>query len=352
MRRRERRCSGNWNLEGARRDRCRRANRARRLAILGFAVTIGCLAGLNTLLAGPAAAEDRSPRLDQWVFKGSHNSFHKRPLIPFHIRHRVSHDSLAVQLDEHGVRALELDVHQNRKGEFEVYHIAIIDQRTHCKAFIDCLMQLRRWSELHPGHDLVQVWIEIKDFAGGEEIPSAKVLDPVIRERLGDRLLAPDDVRGGYPSLSAALKAEGWPRVDAVRGQFMFVLDHRPEILRDYTDGHRDVHGRAMFVDTPLAFHDRGFAAVTKITDPDSPDMPAALERGLLVSTTTCGIQQKDAACKRNKRIALERGAQILMDDYPRPVPGRSYFLDIDVMSIVAAKRGNETAAEPATARD
>jgi Phosphoinositide phospholipase C, Ca2+-dependent len=284
----------------------------------------------------PAAAE---PKLDELIVKGSHNSFHLRPWFSLHPRHRYEHDPLPVQLEHHGVRALELDLHQDERGVLEVYHIAWVDGGSRCRLFVDCLQQVKSWSDATPAHEPIWIWIEIKDFAGGERFESLRPVDDAIRAVLGDRLLTPDDVRGGHSSLREALRSRGWPSLAQARGRILFLLKGDEEQHREYTHGFKHLRGRVMFPAATSAQFGMPWAAVAKLNSPSSPDIAGARAAGLLVTTTVCVAELDDSECRRARALALASGAQILFDDYVRPVPERDYYLALDPREVQEAKR-------------
>lgn len=313
----------------------RRTVRANSLA-LGL-LLVAFLAPGSITSSHPAAADvldGNELRLDELRVVGTHNSFHIPPIVAFHPRHRSRQEPLIVQLERHRVRALELDLHENRRGEYEIYHIAFIDSRSHCKLFVDCLNQLREWSDSNPEHLPLLVWLEIKDYAGGVRIESAKPVDAVIRSALGDRLLIPDDVRGSHASLREAIETTGWPTENQVRGRFLFLMDGRPRHVADYTSGYRHLRDRVMFAQAePHQFH-MGWAGAAKINDPAQPLIGVARAARLLTTTTVCAAQMTDSECYRARDIALGGGANVFMDDYVHRVPDRDYYLDIDGTSI------------------
>ncbi len=268
-------------------------------------------------------------RLNEMRIVGTHNSFHVHPFIAFHPRHRYQHDELTVQLERHRVRALELDLHQSRRGEYQIYHIAFIDDRSHCKAFVDCLSELREWSDSNPQHDPLLVWLEIKDYAGGVRIESVKPVDALLRRALGDRLLTPDDVRGSHATLREAIETDGWPTLTEARGRILFLMDGNAQHVADYTSGYEHVRGRVMFPGAePHQFH-MGWAGAAKINDPTRPLIAAARAVRILTTTTVCVAQLTDAECVRSRDIALRSSVNVLMDDFVHRVPGRDYYLDL-----------------------
>ncbi len=299
---------------------------------------LALLVGLGLAPGSDAEEQQEHHRLNELMLKGSHNSYHKWPPIPVHPRHRYQHDSLHAQLEHHGVRAMEFDLHLSGSGEYQVYHIAIVDERSHCRSFEQCLQQIRAWSDTHRDHEPLLVWIEAKDFAGGRKIHSLRPVDRTIRRILGDRLITPDGVRGGHDSLRSALLTEGWPTLAESRGKILFMLTGSREQHADYTSGFQHLRDRIMFVDTAADQLEMGWAGVVKLNDPDDPLLPRARRARLLVSTTVCVAPMRDAECFRDRDRAVAAGANVLLDDYVRPTPRRDYFLDIDYRHIARAE--------------
>ena len=63
-----------------------------------------------------------------------------------------------------GVRRVELDIRWDaRCGRFRVFHLPILDPRSTCDLFTDCLGVVRRWSDAHPSHHPLFLQIEPKD---------------------------------------------------------------------------------------------------------------------------------------------------------------------------------------------
>ena len=283
-----------------------------------------------------------SLRLDQLRVKGTHNSYHKRPRIALHPRHRYQQDPLFVQLEYLGVRAMELDVHLGRKG-FEVYHIALIDSRSQCPSFAECLNQIRAWSSLDRDHEPLMIWIEIKDFAGGWKIETARALDALIRSTFSDRLMTPDDVRGTSSSMREALQTTGWPTLEESRGKILFMLTADDDQLEDYTDGYRDLRGRVMFAEARPDQFDSDWATVAKISADDEADILHAKRQHLLITSTTCTAERSETRCESNRRLAQRARINILLDDFVRPTPERTRFLDLGRDTVGAIVPDSET---------
>lgn len=277
--------------------------------------------------------------------KGTHNSYHVEPLVPFDKTHEYSHKPLDQQLESQGVRAFELDVHQGL-GDFEVYHISVIDSSSTCDGFDECLDVIKGWSDAHPQHLPITVWIEIKDGTGGQPIDLGDLakMDDVVRGVFGpDQLLTPDDVQADHPSLREAVMTDGWPLLDEVRGQVLFVLlnvndDHSLE----YTDNYTSLKGRAMFARAEPSQFAQPWAAIAKLGVGDAADIAAAHAANMLIATNVCNAGDADDACFANLETAEAAGIHMLKDDFPGPVDGKSYWMDLP--------DGNPARCNPVTA--
>jgi len=269
-------------------------------------------------------------RLHHVQVKGTHNSYHIEPALPFDPSHEYTHAPLDVQLDSQGVRAFELDIHEQLDGSLAVYHIAAVDPQTTCRSFNDCLTTIQGWSETHPGHMPIMVWLEIKDTTGGVPIDDLDMVDSAIRGVFSDaQLLEPDDVRGDYPTLQAAVSDVGWPTLGEVRDTVMFVvLDG--EHGSGYSQNYATVAGRAMFVRVGAEHFDSPVAAIAKLGSSDQAGIDAAHAANLLIATNVCSADESDESCYAQFETARNAGIHMLKDDIPAMIPEREYWMDLD----------------------
>ncbi|MBZ0252838.1 MAG: phosphatidylinositol-specific phospholipase C1-like protein, partial [Candidatus Methylomirabilis sp.] len=181
---------------------------------------VGCGGGGgNGAPADAAKSLDERVRVNQIQVRGTHNSYHVQPAIPFDASHCYTHAPLDVQLEDQGVRAFELDVHWSAgAGEVEVYHLGLIDQQTTCKRLRDCLGTIDAWSDGRPTHLPIFVWIEVKDQYGGQRFANLDPVDAAFRDAFGAKLLTPDEVQGDAPTLREAIETRGWPTLAEARG--------------------------------------------------------------------------------------------------------------------------------------
>jgi hypothetical protein len=142
-------------------------------------------------------------------------------------------------------------------------------------------------------------------------------------------VITPDEVRGTSSSLAAAIAERGWPTLGAVRGRVLFYLDNDGELRDRYTHNRRDLAGRLIFVDSAMT---DPFAAVMVRNDPvrDSDAIRAALAAGYIVRTRA---DDDPAVARTNDRTrltaALASRAHIVTTDFPAPVAGSAYSVEI-----------------------
>ncbi|HEY5406143.1 MAG TPA: phosphatidylinositol-specific phospholipase C1-like protein [Ginsengibacter sp.] len=307
-------------------------------------------------------------QLNQLQIIGSHNSYKpgiEKPLWDMIYKRDSSgakslqygHIALTDQLDM-GLRNLELDVvydpHGGRyenplglklikdaggtpdpfdtandlaKPGLKVFHIPDIDFRSDHLLFRDCLLDLKKWSDAHPGHIPVVITMNAKD--GNERglrelLPFTKqALDSIDLEIRSvfkpNDLITPDFVRGNYPDLESAVLKKGWPLVPKIRGRFLFVLDETGEKLKLYKQDHPSLRGRVMFVNETEGHPEAAFMI---INDPlkDFEKIQRLVKKGYMIRTRA-DADTKEARMNDYSRFeaAKKSGAQIITTDYYLP---------------------------------
>jgi hypothetical protein len=336
------------------------------------AMAVAATCDLEHPSGGPGcdrAVIDRTVRMDQMQVVGTHNSY-KRAIAPAEMALLTtaspksafgldySHPALSTQLDQ-GARAIELDVMYDPDGGryadpmmlrtvkaagtptepydaepmkrpgLKVLHIQDLDFRSNCALFVDCLKELKAWSDAHPDHVPILITMNLKDddvkapdtvHALKFDAKAMDAIDAEIRSVFGPRdLITPDDVQGRYPTLQAAARAHNWPTLGASRGKFLFAMDEGEAKIAVYQGTRRNLEGRVLFVNAPAS---SPLSAYITLNEPikDPAGIRAALADGRFVRTRadadTVEARKNDTT---RREAAFTLGAQVVSTDYMTP---------------------------------
>jgi hypothetical protein len=329
------------------------------------------LACVIAFLTPGALALAQEPRVNQLQVIGSHNSYHVAPspaiwdLLVSRNAQRAqgldyTHPPLAEQFSKQGIRQVELDVYADPKGGLfaapsaramvrtlgrdpgedpnaggilqqpglKILHVPDIDFRTTAPSFVDALKQIRAWSQTNRRHVPILVLVELKEDAlptlptrpvpfGKDELDS---VDAEIRSVFQkSEILTPDRVRGKFASLPEAIKAQGWPKLDEVRGLVMFALDNEGSVRDRYLEGHPALKDRMLFA---TVAPENPAAAWFKINNPikDHDRIKKLVSDGFLVRTRAdADTVQSRKNDPTQREQALSSGAQFISTDYALP---------------------------------
>jgi hypothetical protein len=187
---------------------------------------------------------------------------------------------------------------------------------------------MKGWSDDHPGHQPLMVMIELKDAYSPSLVATGLLADleaDVLSVWPRERIVAPADVRGGDASLEAALAARGWPKLGACRGKILFVMLGE----QGFIDGYVARGEGLLFVNDGV---DKPHSAIVLIDDPiaDGAAIGTAVRAGLLVRTRADADTVEARANDRTRLdAALASGAQFISTDFPVPVVGYQYVVDM-----------------------
>ena len=338
--------------------------------VAALAIAAGCDLEKPSQTPGcQRAVIDRTVRMDQIQALGTHNSY-KRAIAPAEMTLLqasspksafgldYSHPSLTDQLNA-GARAIEIDVMydpdggryadplllrmatQNggttqpydtaamKKPGLKVLHIQDIDFRSNCALFVDCLKELKAWSDAHPDHVPILLTMNLKDddvkapgtvHALKFDAKAMDALDAEIRSVMKPRdLITPDNIQGRYHTLAAAAAAHAWPKLGQARGRFLFAMDEEAPKIAIYQGARHSLEGRVMFVNAKL---DSPLSAYITLNEPltDPASIRAALAAGKLVRTRADADTREARSNETARRdAAFAIGAQYVSTDYMRP---------------------------------
>jgi hypothetical protein len=336
---------------------------------------------------------DRCVRLNQVQVLGTHNSYHIQPtpqLIsiylffdPSAIQLEYTHRPLAEQFGLLGIRQIELDVFADPDGglyaapiayqfvhgnvripELEppgtkVFHIQDIDWDTRCHLLATCLEQIRDWSDANPGHLPIAVLVELKEDVPplGPFMPTVPPpwdadaldgLDADIRAVLPpEKLITPDDVRGGAASLEDAVLAGRWPTLAKARGRVLFLMDNGGAKRELYRAGRPSLDGRVLFTNAVPGDAD---AAFVKLNDPVGNEalIQDLVGAGYIVRTRAdADTFQARLNDPTQRDAAIASAAQFVSTDYPEPAPDFSDYMVALPGEGGGARRCNPVSAGP-----
>lgn len=239
--------------------------------------------------------------------------------------------SLTEQLNL-GLRSLELDIHVNKGSkdplpkDWYVFHIdAPFLRDTNCASLSVCLQELAAFHEAHPTHEVITVWVDLKD--SFTTALSPQTLDEVLQQSLPpESILAPADLFASCPGaihLRDAVQGRClWPTLNQLTGKFIFAVTGsglaEGDLLTEYVDG--DALARVAFVAADLKEREEIGAFVDAVFYNLNLDqtnlMPEVLARGFVGrvwKTNQPGVWGRAAASCTN-HIATDR---LETEEYP-----------------------------------
>ncbi len=312
-------------------------------------------------------------RINQIQVMGSHNSYHiqgKEPLwsaleafdADLAASLEYSHSPLSQQFSDEGIRQIELDVFADPDGGrfadrhlggllgvpiasgipeldlpgFKVFHVQEVDYETTCLTLVDCLNQVKSWSDANTSHLPIAILLELKEDVIPDPVNAGFVqpipyttalldaLDAEIRSVFAeDKMITPDDVRGNATTLEAAVLNDGWPTLAEARGQVMFLMDNEGASRDAYLVEHASLAGRVLFTNAAPGNADAAFVKMNDPTGENVAAIQAVVRKGYLVRTRTdVDTVQARTGDTVQRDAALASGAQWLSTDYP--VVGRA----------------------------
>lgn len=119
-----------------------------------------------------------------------------------------------------------------------------------------CLSDIRQWSDAHPGHDVITLFLDKKQaWSSGSEGRRPSDLDQLVESKLGSALYKPASVQGSYPTLREAARGRNWPTMEELKGKVIVVLtggqlDNHNKTLSEYVSDRRGAAALFVAADT------------------------------------------------------------------------------------------------------
>jgi hypothetical protein len=299
----------------------------------GLVLLLGCSGDGDALPPRPVPhPRDDTLRLNHLQAKGTHNSYHVETTDGFPVEWNYTHAPLAEQLADQGVRKLELDTwYSVDEGVHHVFHAPLVDEGTVCDLLVDCLADIKGWSDYNPGHHPLFIQIEPKNQDAYTPDVMISLLETMEEEILsvfpGDRLILPDDVQGEAATLAEAIDTVGWPTLGEVRGKVLFFLDCERSLCIAYASDGAGLQGRLAFSASEPG---DAFEAVRVINNPETrgDDIVEAVGAGRIVRTMVDNVPSA-LENDTNLQAGLDSGAHMLSSDVPVPRDDTDYVMEI-----------------------
>ncbi|NJP34973.1 phosphatidylinositol-specific phospholipase C domain-containing protein [Micromonospora thermarum] len=199
----------------------------RRLPLLSALAAATLTAALLTPTTAQAAV-DPATRVSAATAVGTHNAYEK-----------ATYTYLAQALDARP-GMIELDVWPDiLTRHWRVSHSNPLGNDNNCVAATSaaqlytgnrnrnlehCLDNIRLWLAAHPDAGPLILKLELKTGFSSRTGQGPAQLDAVLAARLGDRVFTPAQLRGTYPSLDAAARADAWPTRAQLAGKVIVEL--------------------------------------------------------------------------------------------------------------------------------
>ena len=217
------------------------------------------------------------------------------------------------------------------KPGFKVIHVLDVDYRSSCLALSDCLSEVSAWSKAHPRHLPIVITLRTND--AKTPMPGAtkpqlcdeealNALEAEIKSAFTpDQIYTPGQLQGRYPSLREAAMAHAWPKLGAVRGKIILVLDDNAAKTKAYQGNRPSLQDRLMFV---AADESSPVAAFVAISDPvkDGARIRQAVKDGFMVITRADDDTREARLNNPTRRdAAFASGAQIVRTNFVKSDP-------------------------------
>lgn len=235
-------------------------------------------------------------------------------------------DTLTEQFNV-GIRSIELDIETVVDGDdvsFVCTHSPLIDMTSSSYDFELALEEIKMWSDANPGHLPISIIVEPKEFFLLENgmrfinLKYANVLDNLIREAFGDKLITPAEMMSEHNSLKEMREADDWMSLEDCAGRVAVFFHDTDGVTGRFIKQDETLKSRAMFPMLRYKDRDKSYASVLIVNKPNDIEKHSTeliYEKNLIVRTR---VDSYGSYNEEDRRKTLESGAQILSTDYPK----------------------------------
>jgi hypothetical protein len=104
-----------------------------------------------------------------------------------------------------------------------------------------CLRNVNAWSDAHPGHEVITVYIDKKDaWSAAESHRHPAGMDSLLTLIFGNKLYRPADLQAGFASPRAAAANGAWPMLEDLRDRILIGLTGSNTHLNQYVNDRSD----------------------------------------------------------------------------------------------------------------
>ncbi|HEX7152853.1 MAG TPA: Ca2+-dependent phosphoinositide-specific phospholipase C [Thermoanaerobaculia bacterium] len=201
-------------------------------------------------MSAGAQAVDNTP-YNRVTQKASHNSIDRQETLPETLQFDRAQPYQA------GCRAIELDLVLSEQylgpddnWASSVQHDGAYDWKK--TTLVDDLTILRNWARANPNHDVVTVYMDLKNAPGDDATYTRKVEEQFVQALGRENLFTPGDLQRGAATLLAGARQFGWPTLAQLKNKFILVFtgadgDSAVRRRREYLSA--DTQNRLAFVD-------------------------------------------------------------------------------------------------------
>jgi hypothetical protein len=121
--------------------------------------------------------------------------------------------------------SLEIDGASSQNQDWYVRHSPVGGNDNCCGGFFsDCLKKLKTWSESHPDHAVITIFIDKKTGWNGSQKRGPADIDYLLQRIFPSGLIYSPHSLSEDCNPRLAAKADKWPLVDSLKGKFIFII--------------------------------------------------------------------------------------------------------------------------------